>query len=52
MTPHDEDISALVKAVQRFEKEKFDDTTFATQEERYTLFACIGAILLLLDWII
>ncbi len=52
MTPNEEDSAALVKAVHRFEKEKFDDTTFATQEERYTLFALIGAILLLLDWIL
>ncbi len=52
MTDTDADVKALVKEVHRFEKEKFDDKTFAMKEERYTLFALISALLLLLEWIL
>ncbi len=52
MTSDDKDISALVKAIQSFEKQKFNDTTFATKDERYTIFACLSALLLFFDWIL
>lgn len=52
ITKTDEDVAALIKAVQRFEKEKFDDKTFATKEERYVPFAFLSALLLLVEWMI
>ncbi len=52
MTSNDDDVQELVKEVQRFEKEKFEDKTFAIKEERYMLFAGLSALLLLVEWML
>ncbi len=52
MTTNDDDITGLVKQIQRFEKETFDDKTFSTEKERYALFAGLSLILLIMDWLL
>ena len=52
MIDTNKDIKELVSDVQRFEKEKFEDKTFAAKEERYRVFAGISVLLLVLEWLL
>jgi Ca-activated chloride channel homolog len=51
-TEDESDIEWLVSEVHRFEKEKFDDKTFATKQERFGPFAALSALLLLIEWLL
>lgn len=48
----DADINELVRMVQQFEKEKFEDKTVPTLQERYPIFAVIAFICFLLEWLL
>lgn len=48
----DADIEQLVQAVQRYEKEKFEDKKFERYEEQYPYFLIISFICLALEWIL
>ena len=51
-TQSDEDIEQLVRDIRRFEKEKFTDRTFAVKQEKFTLFALLSFLALLLEWVV
>lgn len=51
-TEDDSDIRALRAAVQRFEKEKFADTSVVAKQEKYWYFAALSLLSLLLDWVV
>lgn len=46
------DIRALVTGVQRFEKEKFADTSVVAKQEHYWYFAALSLLSLLLEWVV
>lgn len=52
ITQNSDDVDKLVASVERFEREKFDDATFTTKEERYMLFAGLSAFFLLCEWLL
>ncbi|HEX2978227.1 MAG TPA: VWA domain-containing protein [Candidatus Babeliales bacterium] len=48
----DADIKELVRMVEQFEKEKFEDKTVPTLQERYPIFAVIAFVCFLLEWLL
>lgn len=50
-SPGNQDVAALVKQVELFEKEKFDDKKIGALEERYPLIAAAAFIIFLIEWI-
>lgn len=50
--PDDKDIVALLKRIQSFEKEKFEDKRIAAKKEKYYYFGGCALLCLLLEWIL
>lgn len=51
-TTDDHDLELLVSAVQRYDKEKFEEKKFARYEEQYPYFLFISLICFALEWIL
>ncbi len=51
-TADDTDIKAVVNAVQKFEKEKFDDKKISSLEEQYPYFLLVSFVCFLIEWLI
>ncbi len=51
-TYDDEDVRKLVNAVQKFEKERFDDKKISELEDRYVYFVAVSFICFLLEWLL
>lgn len=52
ITADDSDINQLLADVNRFDKERFDDTMVMSQQEKYGIFATVSFIALILEWIL
>ena len=52
MTENDDDIKKLVLQIQRFKKQRLDDTTYAQKNEQYCWCAGISFLCLLTEWIL
>lgn len=52
ITSDDADIERLAQAVQRYEKEKFEDKKFERYEEQYPYFLIVSFICLALEWLL
>lgn len=51
-TEDKKDITTLVRMVERFEKEKFDDKKVSSKEDRYPYFIVVALIALVLEWLL
>jgi len=51
-TSDDHDLELLLEAVQRYEKEKFEDKKFARYEEQYPYFLFMSLLCFALEWIL
>ncbi len=51
-TSDDKDIAALLKRIQSFEKEKFEDKRIAAKQEKYYYFAACALACMLLEWLL
>ena len=51
-TQEDEDLRLLVKYVEKYEKEKFEDKEVSTKQERYYYFLIGAFVCLLIEWIL
>jgi Ca-activated chloride channel homolog len=51
-TYDDEDANKIVRAVQKFEKERFDDTKISEFEDRYVYFLAVSFFCFLIEWLL
>lgn len=47
-----EDVAKVVRAVQKFEKERFDDQKISELEDRYVYFVAVSFVCFLLEWLL
>ena len=52
LTEDDKDIDLLVRCVQKFEKERFDDKKVSTLQEKYPYFLAVSFICFALEWLL
>lgn len=48
----DDDILSLIRMINKFEKDSFDDTTFDTYQEQYPYFIAVSFFCFALEWIL
>jgi Ca-activated chloride channel family protein len=51
-TQDDSDIQQLMSQIRHFEKEKFEDKSFAAKQDRYAYFAAFSLLFLLVEWLL
>ena len=51
-TQDDNDLKQLIKYVESYEKEKFEDKELVTEEDRYPYFLFVSFVCLLLEWLL
>jgi len=51
-TKSDDDITSLIHTINQFEKDNYEDKTFATMQEQYPYFIAISFLCFALEWIL